>query len=87
MPNIAFLTAIAVAAAVMPADPSTAPVERPRASTAPDRQVCKSQPRTGTRFQSKICKTRRQWEAEAEQARRDVADHVNAPRPNPAGRD
>ena len=84
MPNIAFLAAIAAVAAPMPVDTSTAQVEPP---TAPDKQVCKTQPRTGTRFQSKICKTRSQWEAEAEQARRDVADHVNAPRPNPTGRD
>ncbi|MGO8609395.1 hypothetical protein ACC848_41260, partial [Rhizobium johnstonii] len=39
-----------------------------------EKQVCKSQARTGTRFVKQVCKTRTQWTEEAEQARRDAQD-------------
>jgi hypothetical protein len=44
-----------------------------------DRMVCKRQKKTGTRFESKTCKTAAQWETMAEQNRRDAAEMVNRP--------
>lgn len=41
--------------------------------------VCKSQTGTGTRFKKKTCMTRAQWEAVAEQNKRDYAASRDRP--------
>lgn len=43
------------------------------------RKICKRTQRTGTRFYSQICKTAAQWEAMAEQQRRDAKELVDRP--------
>lgn len=45
----------------------------------PQQQVCKHQKQTGTRFTKKTCRTREQWEAIAEAARREAAESFNKP--------
>lgn len=44
-----------------------------------DKIVCKSKPRTGTRFVNKTCRTAAEWEAIAEFSRRAAAEMVNRP--------
>lgn len=44
-----------------------------------DRMVCKRTQRTGTRFYDKICKTAGQWEAIAEQHRRNASEMIDRP--------
>ncbi len=44
-----------------------------------DRMVCKRTQRTGTRFDTKICKTAGQWDAIAEEHRRNVSELANRP--------
>ena len=43
------------------------------------RMICKRAQKTGTRFQTKICKTAAQWDALSEQHKRDLAETVNRP--------
>lgn len=51
-----------------------------------DERVCKQRASTGTRFTKKTCRTRAEWEAITEAARRDAAEAINRPVAN-AGRD
>ena len=44
-----------------------------------DRLVCKSKAKTGTRFQTKTCRTVREWDQIAEQQKRDAAEMINRP--------
>lgn len=46
---------------------------------ADDKVICKARKRTGTRFTTKICKTVAQWDAQAEEHRRNIAEQVNRP--------
>jgi hypothetical protein len=46
-------------------------------------KVCKKDQRTGTRFQSKICYTRAQWEEIEEKAKRDAREFIDQPVANP----
>ena len=74
------IIAIVVAASLLPstvvrADDAAEAVE-PKAK---DRMVCKRVQRTGTRFYDKTCKTAAQWDAIAEQHRRDAAEMINRP--------
>lgn len=45
-----------------------------------DRIVCRSAPKTGTRFSSQTCHTVRQWEQIEEQQKRDASDLINRPK-------
>lgn len=51
----------------------------PVVKKANDRLVCKSEARTGTRFTTRICKTKDEWEAISEQNIRDAHDMINRP--------
>lgn len=51
--------------------------EKPRAD--PDSVICKQQSKSTTRFKSKVCRTRAQWDALAEQAKRDYASMRDRP--------
>ncbi|WP_339706789.1 hypothetical protein [uncultured Sphingosinicella sp.] len=42
-----------------------------------DRIICKSSPKTGTRFGSKTCMTAREWEEVAENHRRAAAEMID----------
>ncbi|HZG32434.1 hypothetical protein EAO27_17340 [Sphingopyxis sp. YF1] len=44
-----------------------------------DRMVCKRTQQTGTRFKKEVCKTAGQWDAIAEQHRRDLSETVDRP--------
>ena len=44
-----------------------------------DKMVCKRTQRTGTRFYDKICKTAGQWDAIAEEHRRNLSETVDRP--------
>lgn len=48
-------------------------------SSSEDRMVCKRQKKTGTRFETKVCKSASDWEAMAEENRRSAAEMVNRP--------
>jgi len=69
---LSFTSAVAAASA----DPAT---DKDKANE----KVCKKDQRTGTRFQSKICYTRAQWEEIEEKAKRDARDFINQPVANP----
>ena len=47
--------------------------------TDPDALVCKNQKKTGTRFATKICHTRKQWEEIAEANKRGFAESRDRP--------
>jgi hypothetical protein len=47
--------------------------------------VCKGKPTTGTRFSKSRCLTKAQWEAIAEQQRREAEEMFNKPTINPPG--
>lgn len=49
------------------------------ATDAKDRLVCKRAKRTGTRFESKICKTAAAWKSLTEQHQRDAGEMINRP--------
>lgn len=52
----------------------------PQAAKPEDQKmVCKREAKTGTRFPSKICKTRAQWTEIAESAKRTAAEGFNKP--------
>jgi hypothetical protein len=42
-----------------------------------ERLVCKNQAKTGTRFAKRVCRTRDQWEAMRENARRQAEEEFN----------
>ena len=44
-----------------------------------DKLVCKSKPKTGTRFRTKTCRTVSEWDQIAEGNKRAMADVVNRP--------
>jgi hypothetical protein len=67
---------------LLPAEPAFAASsvdERATADAAKDKMICKRSQRTGTRFYSKVCKTAGQWEAQAEQHKRDASELINRP--------
>ncbi len=41
--------------------------------------VCKRESKTGTRFPTKICRTKAQWEALSEQHKRDAKEMIDRP--------
>lgn len=70
---------ILIPAAALAADPSGAPASGAVASntisaTSKPRKICREEIRTGTRFSTQICKTKEEWDAEAEKARDTVDD-------------
>ncbi len=71
---------VIVAATLLHSAPAFAEKNSDAAVVNPkDRMVCKRTQRTGTRFQTKVCKTAGQWDAIAEQHRRDVSEMVDRP--------
>lgn len=47
--------------------------------SADEKLVCKTDAKTGTRFKTKICKTRLQWEQMLEQHLRDAREVIDRP--------
>ncbi len=71
------LFALLVSASLLstvPAFASTGPAVDPK-----DKLVCKRTQKTGTRFYTQICKTAAQWDALAEQHKRDLREHIDRP--------
>jgi hypothetical protein len=65
---------ILVPCAASAADPSSAPANGTVASntisaTAKPRKICREEIRTGTRFSTQTCKTKEEWDAEADKAK------------------
>jgi hypothetical protein len=58
---------------------STAAAEDRKPARDPNKIVCKSKPRTNSRFQDKICRTRAEWEEIAEASKRDAKELMDAP--------
>jgi hypothetical protein len=61
------------------ADPSSAPASGTVASntisaTSKPRKICRSEIRTGTRFSTETCKTKEEWDAEADKAKDTMDD-------------
>ncbi|HEV7340566.1 MAG TPA: hypothetical protein VGN68_02940 [Sphingopyxis sp.] len=76
------LALLASAALLMGAPAGAHMSEPPSDATATDekeRLVCKRAKRTGTRFESKICKTAAAWKALTEQHERDAGEMINRP--------
>ena len=76
---------IAAAASLLPAAPAYAGMSVDAAATADatkDKMICKRTQRTGTRFYTKVCKTAGQWEALAEQHKRDAHEMIDRPQVN-----
>ena len=67
--------ALASCLAIVPAGTATA---APKGSD----KICKSAPGTGSRVANRICHTRAEWDAIAEETRRSMADQVNRPMAN-----
>lgn len=71
---------VVVAAALLQSAPALAEKDSDATVVNPkDRMVCKRTQRTGTRFDTKVCKTAGQWEAIAEEHRRNVGELANRP--------
>lgn len=68
--------ALAAVAALM-ASPLFAETEQP--AKDPNKIICKSKAKTGTRFPTKTCRTRAEWEQIAEAAKRDAKDVLDQP--------
>ncbi len=49
------------------------------AKTDPDAVICKLKAKTNTRFPTKTCRTRAQWDAITEQSQRDASEQINRP--------
>jgi hypothetical protein len=69
----AFLASASLLSAA-PAFASTEPSVDPK-----DKLICKRTQKTGTRFYTQICKTAAQWDALAEQQKRDLREHIDRP--------
>ena len=67
--------ALASCLAIVPAGTATA---APKGSD----KICKSGPGTGSRVANRVCHTRAEWDAIAEENRRSMADQVNRPMAN-----
>lgn len=46
-----------------------------------DKLICKTAPKTGSRFPEKVCKTKQEWDAIAQQARTDLQKGQQVPPP------
>ena len=74
-PGLFVAAAILVAPVAVSAGPQEATTKNATAKAAdPERMVCKRQALTGTRFARKICFSRAEWDAQAEQDRRALAE-------------
>lgn len=75
------LVAMAAAVSLLPMAPAyaSAPDGEPAVVNPKDKMVCKRTQRTGTRFYDKTCKTVGQWDAIAEEHRRNLNETVNRP--------
>lgn len=73
--------ALLISASLFSAAPSFAPAHAEEAPSVnpKDKMVCKRTQKTGTRFYSQTCKTVAQWDALAEQQRRDLRETVDRP--------
>ena len=61
------------------------PASPPQAAVKPQEKVCKYMPRTGSRFQKKVCRTPEQWEAMAEAAKSGLGELQRQPQGLPDG--
>lgn len=76
---------LSAAAWLLSAAPALAAVSVDATATADatkDKMICKRTQRTGTRFYTKVCKTAGQWEALAEQHKRDAREMIDRPQVN-----
>ena len=77
IPIISFLV-LAAAAPVVPAAATNAAAAE-TAREGDQALVCKSTQRTGTRFQSKVCRTRAVWEQIEEESKRQAREMIDRP--------
>ncbi|APZ99560.1 hypothetical protein BWQ93_14505 [Sphingopyxis sp. QXT-31] len=74
------LLAVMVSAPLLSVPALASPNDEEAVAVDPkDKLVCKRQQATGTRFFKKICKTAAQWDALAEQHRRDLREAIDRP--------
>ena len=74
----ASLIGVAVLPSVAMAQDPVTPAEAARAADD-NRMICKREKSTGTRFETKMCKTRQQWDAIREQHMRDAKEFIDRP--------
>ncbi len=79
-----YVLALAATASLLPAAPASANAAGGDAAEVDpkDKMVCKRTQRTGTRFYNQTCKTAGQWEALAEENRRNLSEQTNRPQQN-----
>lgn len=70
---------IAALAAALLAFPAAASAAAEPTKNGKAEMVCKTKAKTGTRFPSKTCYTREQWDAMSEQNKRDAKDLIERP--------
>lgn len=75
MQGMALLLAIGAATPLIAAETSPRPVSADPA----DKIVCKTEARTGTRFPTKTCRSRKEWDAIREAALRDGHEMIDRP--------
>jgi hypothetical protein len=68
-----------ILAVVAQATPVAATSPQLAADDQSQKMVCRSQASTGTRFKSRNCKSRAEWDAIREQSLRDAAEQINRP--------
>lgn len=76
-----YLLTLFAAATLLPAGPALAGgnTDGAIAVDPKDKLVCKRTQATGSRFYKQICKTAAQWDAMAEQQKRDLREHIDRP--------
>ncbi|HEX8527550.1 hypothetical protein [Allosphingosinicella sp.] len=74
----AFILMAAVAVMATGAASAADPVGAPGANSR-DERVCRQRAKTGTRFATRVCHTRAQWERITEENRRAAAEMINKP--------
>jgi Spy/CpxP family protein refolding chaperone len=71
---LAAASAALVATAALPAH-----ADEQRSQDQKKGTICKSQPKTNSRFQERTCYTREQWDKMTQQNKRDAAEMINRP--------
>lgn len=76
---IALLGGLVVAAPATAGPPIVVQAQTANPADPDDKIICRSVLQTGTRFSERKCATKRQWEAQAEEARRAAHDVIDRP--------
>jgi hypothetical protein len=76
---IALFGGLAIAAPATAGPPIVVQAQTTNPADPADKLICRSVLQTGTRFSERKCATKRQWEAQAEEARRAAHEVIDRP--------